>query len=272
MKLNAKLFFVILLLEMAFLQVPAAANDPIRVFVNGNELIFTDSQPQRDSNGSTLVPARAFAGAMGCELDWDGETGAVTLKRGAITAEMVVGNNEYSVLGVYKPMNTAAIVLNGRALVPVRFAAEAFGAVVIWDDETKAVIITDKGNDIYRLGNFVWDIEESDVLENNSDGLLTIKKQTGLILDERQVGEDHRTVLVIEITMDTTGKSTEDQLIEAGALLRQCLDDKLVDEVISYASTKEDSQTVIERKYFSDGEYRIYVTGYIGPVVIYVYL
>jgi len=272
MKFTARFLLAAMLLGAAFAQTQAAALDTVRVFVNGNELVFTDSQPFRDSNGSNLVPARAIAGAMGCSLEWDGDAGSVTLKRGRITAAMVIGSEEYCVLGVNKPMNAAAIIRDGRALIPVRYIAEAFGAAVVWDESEKTINITDEGKDIYRLGGFVLDIGDTDVLGNNSDGLLTITRRSGLVLDERQSGEGKRQVIAAQITMDAPGKNAEDQREEAGALLRQCLDGELVDEIMGCAAMKEDSRAVIERKYFKDEKYRIYVTGYVGPVVIYIYL
>jgi len=270
MKLTMKLLFAAVMLGVAFLQIPASAAAPIRVFVNDNELAFPDSQPFSDSIGSTLAPVRVIAGAMGCDLAWDGVSGTVTLTRGRLVAELTAGNSELSVLGVKKATNAAAIILDGQMFVPVRFVAEAFGAVVVWDKDAKTVRIYDEGNDIYRLGGFVWDIEETDVLENNSDGFLTITKQSGLVLDEREVGEDRRAVIAIVISMDP-GNDICAQRDEAGALLRQRISAGLVDEILGYADAKEDSSMVIERKYFKDGEYRIIVTGYIGPAVIYVY-
>ena len=37
-----------------------------------------------------------------------------------------------------------AQIIGGRALVPLRFVAEALGAEVIWDEQTKSVIITSR--------------------------------------------------------------------------------------------------------------------------------
>ena len=58
----------------------------------------------------------------------------------------------------------------------------------------------------------------------------------------------------------------------AEELLKQSADSGLVDQIMAYASTKEESGEVIMRKDFKDEKSRIYVTGYIGPVVLYVYL
>lgn len=272
MKLIAKMLFVVILLGMVFIQEPTAATEQIRVYVNESELIFPDAKPFQDISGRTLVPARAIAGALGCDVDWDIGTWTVVLTRGRVSAELPIGKNEVSVLGVKKPTNTAAIIQDRQAFVPVRFVAEAFGAVVVWEADTKTVRITDEGNEIYRLGEVVWDIEETDTLGNNSDGFLTLTKESGLVLDERRVGDDQRKVIVIKISVDTPGQDIEKQREEADALLRQYIGGELVDEIMDYAATKEDGDTVIERKYYETEGYKIYITGYIGPTVLYLYV
>jgi len=273
MKLTARLMLIMVLPIMLFFQAPeAAAAEPIRVFVNDIELVFHDTGPFTDSNGRTLVPVRVVAEAMGCDVDWDSATNTVILTRGRLVAELTIGKKEVSVLGARRTMNTAAIIRDRRTFVPVRFVAEAFGAVVIWENDTRTVRITDDESEIYRLGEFVWDIEETDTFEGNSDGFLTIIKESGLVLDERRVGDDQSAVMVIGITVDIPGKDIKKQREEADALLRQRIDSDIVDEIMKYIAAKDDEATVIERKYFRSGEYRIYATGYIGPIELYIYL
>ena len=54
--------------------------------------------------------------------------------------------------------------------------------------------------------------------------------------------------------------------------MRQIIDGEFVDEIMEYIATKNDEATVIERKYFRFEKYRIYATGYIGPIELYIYL
>ena len=281
MKSKAKILCIALLLAAASIQMPAAlftqtpaaaAEQPIRVYFNEKRLVFSDTQPIRDENGNTLVPVRAIAEAMGCTMRWDGDARTVTLTRGRVNAKMTVGDSEITVLGVKKAMSSSAAIQNGRTLAPLRHLAEAFGATVTWDNDAKTISIIDEGNDIYRLGRFVWNIEKTDRIEINSEGLMKITKQSGLILDERQVGDDLRKVMAIHITVDEPEKDIEGQRAEAAELLGQHIGSELVGEIMERAAMKEDGATVIERKYFQDENYQAYVTGYIGPIVLYIYL
>jgi hypothetical protein len=188
-----------------------------------------------------------------------------------MTVELTIGKKEFTVLGVKKKMNTTATQQNGRSLVPVRFVAEAFGADVVWDRNTRTVYITDEGYDIYRQDKFVWDIEADDVSGINSDGLLSLTKKSGLRLNEHLVGASEIKVMAISITVDNPKTDIAAQVQEAVMLLRQCFEDDLVTQIMDCAMVKQTGADVIERKIFRYDNYRIYVTGYIGPITIFVY-
>ncbi|MBP2028956.1 hypothetical protein J2Z35_002794 [Acetoanaerobium pronyense] len=52
-----------------------------------------------------------------------------------------VGEPSYLINGVEKKMDSAAIIHNSRTMVPMRYAAEAFGAKVKWSQETRTATI-----------------------------------------------------------------------------------------------------------------------------------
>ncbi len=115
-------------------------------------------------NGRTLVPVRAVAEALGAEVGWEQETGAVTLSRNGRSVVMTVGSVDYTVNGEAKTMETAPAVVNGRTLVPLRAASEALGKVVYWNDDKQIVSIGQKENLFYPC-------EEG--MLNMLDGILT---------------------------------------------------------------------------------------------------
>lgn len=277
MKPTVRLRYIIMLLVVMLpgilnLQLPSAyAANSIRVFINNTELMFPDTQPFIDTSGRIIVPVRSVAEAMGCDVIWNGATRTATMSRGRVTVELTIGKDEFTVLGVKKKMNTTATQKNGRVLVPVRFVAEAFGADVVWDSKTKTVYITDEGYDVYKQDKFVWDIEADDASGINSDGLLSLNKKSGLLLDEFLVGDGGKKVMAITITVDAPEADVSTQIQETVMLLKQCFDDDTVTQIMDYALVKQTGADVIERKIFKFDDYRIYVTGYFGPIIIYVY-
>ncbi len=87
-------------------------------------------------NSRTYVPFRALAEAFGAEVAYDEATQAVTATLGSNTVVMTIGSATYTVNGEEKTADVAPFISGGRTMVPVRFAAEAFGSTVIptYDD------------------------------------------------------------------------------------------------------------------------------------------
>lgn len=82
-------------------------------------------------NGRTYVPVRYLAYAMGITEDnIKYENGVVTLKKGDVTVKLTMGDKNLDVNGTVTAMDVAPETTNGRTMLPARFVAEAFGAMV----------------------------------------------------------------------------------------------------------------------------------------------
>lgn len=112
----------------------------IKVFIDGEELVFTDCNPVL-SNDRTLVPLRAIFEALKATVDWDNDTETVTSVKDDITVKMTIGKNEFYVNGEQKWLDVPPQLINDRTLVPVRAIAESFKCKVDWDDNTQSVLI-----------------------------------------------------------------------------------------------------------------------------------
>jgi hypothetical protein len=97
-------------------------------------------------NGRTFVPVRYLALALGLGeegIAWSAPTGSATLSNNGITVILTVGENILYVNGRQAPMDVTPLLLPpGRAFLPARYVAEAFGYTVRWDSSENAVIIT----------------------------------------------------------------------------------------------------------------------------------
>jgi nucleoid-associated protein YejK len=97
-----------------------------------------------------MVPVRFVAEALGASVDWDADSQTVTIARGEDTVQMTVGSNGYTINGQTRTMDAVVEIQdwgdgsgNGRAMVPMRFAAEALGKAVYWDEADRLVIVTE---------------------------------------------------------------------------------------------------------------------------------
>lgn len=123
-----------------------AAEPSINVQLDGQTLTFTDAVPQvKDQR--TFLPFRAVFEAMGAEVSSEGSV--ITAVRGGKTLTMTLDSTAATVTenGKETPitMDVAPYVDSAtwRTYVPVRFAAQAFGCAVGWDQGSSTAIIVD---------------------------------------------------------------------------------------------------------------------------------
>ena len=107
---------------------------------DGEPLSF-DVPPLIEDN-RVLVPLRAIAEAMGATVQWDDVQQVITVARGNRLVGVSVGGLRAIVDGEPVYLDVPPRILHDRTLVPVRFIAQAFGAIVGWDEQTRTVTIT----------------------------------------------------------------------------------------------------------------------------------
>jgi hypothetical protein len=140
--------FAALLLALCCVALPAmvlpttaqAAEDPIHLFVNGQEIV-TDAPPVVE-NGRTLVPLRALTEPLGFMVGWDAVTQTVTLAKGDLFVVLTINKPVAVVDGMMVPLDVPPMVRDGRTLIPVRFVAEQLpGTRVKWDPVLRTVTV-----------------------------------------------------------------------------------------------------------------------------------
>lgn len=139
--------YIVLLLIFAVLSVCCVYGDEdIKILVN-NQPVESEAKPVI-IEGTTFVPLRPVCEAMDCEVFWVAKTQTINIRNKTTIVGMQIGNNKISrqkrtaegqttVLDCDKP----PMMINGSAYIPLRSMAEAFGATVAWDANTRTVII-----------------------------------------------------------------------------------------------------------------------------------
>jgi hypothetical protein len=103
----------------------------IRVLVDGTPVRFVDQGPvMRGSR--VLVPLRGVFERLGANVVWDRATNTVNATRGERMVKLPLNGTTATVGGQTITLDEPAMVLNGRALVPLRFLGESLGATVDW--------------------------------------------------------------------------------------------------------------------------------------------
>lgn len=181
MKKNFKvLFLTISILIVSICTVAVVfANDNIIVQLNGEEIVFTDSNgnkvPPQIMNGRTMVPMRKIFESLGASVEWDGANKVVTGIKGDTQIKLQIGNNiaTKTVFGKTEniKLDVSPVIVNERTLVPVRFIAESLDQKVGWDAKKRAVIIIDVNSLEQKLKNNASNLYE--ILTNEYEPMKT---------------------------------------------------------------------------------------------------
>jgi hypothetical protein len=113
---------------------------PVTVELNGQELTF--DQPAIIVNERVLVPVRVLFEAIGADVEWNQLTQTVTATKGETVVIIQINNPIIIVNGVNVEVDVMPQIINNRTLIPVRAAAEAFGADVEWVNRRNIVRIS----------------------------------------------------------------------------------------------------------------------------------
>lgn len=97
-------------------------------------------------NGRVMVPLRFIGEALGATVDWIPSLRIVSLHRAGTSIQLQVGSKTALVDLQPMTLDEAPLIVNSRTLVPLRFIAEAFGADVQWDPQSRRVTITVSGS------------------------------------------------------------------------------------------------------------------------------
>ena len=136
------------------------AADTVTVVIDSRSIEFPDASAYIDENGRTQLPARYVGETLGAQVVWDDESRKVTLSRyseafgetpsTSVYIEFYIDSRVYSTrigrdgISEWYAMDTMAVIEQNRAYIPVRYIAEALGAKVDWNPQTKTVTITSK--------------------------------------------------------------------------------------------------------------------------------
>lgn len=141
--------FVSMLLFMSvfftmFATVGQAAEVIPKLYLNG-QLLPTDVNPQIIDN-STVVPVRTISEGLGYQIAWDNATKTATVNHGGDVIKLRLNNKFAMVNDQMVQMDTTALIIKGKTLVPLRFIGEQFGLNFEWKASEKEVHMFEQAN------------------------------------------------------------------------------------------------------------------------------
>lgn len=93
-------------------------------------------------NGTTLLPIRGVAEAIGCDVDYEPRTQSISLCSAETEVNLQIGSTALEINGQTSQMPVAAKIENDRTMIPLRATTEALGCDVSWEQETQTITLT----------------------------------------------------------------------------------------------------------------------------------
>lgn len=100
---------------------------PIHININESPVNFKDQEPFIDENDRTLVPVRFLSEGLDAKVYWFGDEKRVRILKNDQSIDIMIDSKTAFVNGTPVEMDTKAILVNNRTVVPLRFISEALG-------------------------------------------------------------------------------------------------------------------------------------------------
>jgi hypothetical protein len=165
-------FATVFLFSILF-SVSVAAND---VTVIIDDSVQNYDVPPQIISGRLMVPMRGIFEALGAMIEWSPEDQIVIALTVDTLIMLQIGEANAFVNGDLKPLDQPATIVGGRTLVPLRFVAEALGADVNWDGETRTATITSAAPEPFELPDIdfnAWALGASAIFAETHNELCT---------------------------------------------------------------------------------------------------
>ena len=133
------LFLTVLTAVVIMTAVPALANTPITLIIDGNRQ-SPDVAPIV-VDGTTLVPLRLISETLGADVEWNATRRQATIRTAAYTVVFTIGSTTYTINGANRTLLQTPQIINDRTLVPIRAFAEAIGAEVGYNATTHTATV-----------------------------------------------------------------------------------------------------------------------------------
>lgn len=110
--------------------------------------LFLDGQPLASDvaptivNNRTLVPLRVIMESLGANVHWQSNSEPIVIRKNNMEIQIQVGKAQASVNGQVVNLDVSPVIVQNRAMVPLRFIGESLGAGIWWDPATRSVYIT----------------------------------------------------------------------------------------------------------------------------------
>lgn len=157
-KLGTLLLSIFMVLSV-FATSAQAAEQPIKVLIDGAEVKLGSSNPVVEK-GSTLVPMRPLLEKLEVNISWNKQTQTVSGTKNGLTLSLTLGSTTATVNGEKTKLEVAPKSINNVTYVPVRFIGEIIGYKVEWNPALRTITYKSNKPAAPSTG-FLWKAEHN---------------------------------------------------------------------------------------------------------------
>ncbi|MCL1816550.1 MAG: stalk domain-containing protein [Clostridiales bacterium] len=132
-------YLLIILIILSAGNVALADSDPVNLEINGKPAY--PEEPAYIQESRTMVPLRFISESCGYRVEWDKEFRYATVFSATKTLRLDIGSDIALVNGEPVELDVAAVIKEGRTMVPLRLIMENLDARVEWISITRTVRI-----------------------------------------------------------------------------------------------------------------------------------
>jgi hypothetical protein len=112
-------------------------------FILNESMNFKFDTPPVIKDGRTLVPVRTISEAFEASVEWNPDERKVIVRKDKKEILIWIGETGVSVNGEQGEIDVPALILNGRAMVPLRFITENLGLTIQYHERYGIVEIVE---------------------------------------------------------------------------------------------------------------------------------
>jgi len=122
-------------------------NKDVNIIIDSKSVKFDDVAITK--NNWTLLPLRAILTNLGVQNDnehiaWNSKEKSVTIYKDNIKLYLKVNDQTAYINGKAVALDIAPVVYKNKTYIPTRFVSQSLGNKIVWDKDTKSIIITDE--------------------------------------------------------------------------------------------------------------------------------
>lgn len=146
-----KIIVIILVFILSCGVLPVSANISNEYLPYDIKLLVDNQQVKTDvgyltQHSNMLAPAQAVVEMMGASINWVPDEWKIQIEKEDRKLTMYIANYQCANGINVERMPAQPTLVRGTVMIPLRYVAEALGAVVLWDGRTSSVIVSTTGD------------------------------------------------------------------------------------------------------------------------------